>query len=88
MYGWLAIRFDRLWMVYLGIFAAPMLLLRSRASVETGVQMLTRYAKEEAGPFSSSTPIYLLSAFASGMVAYRLSSSLSADGGTPAGRGP
>lgn len=43
LYWWLFTHIDRLWMAFVGLFAAPMLLLRSPASIDRGVTMLSRY---------------------------------------------
>ncbi len=43
VYWWLALHFDWPWMAFLSMFAAPILLLRSKESITLGVKLLRSY---------------------------------------------
>jgi len=47
MYWWAVSHFDWPWMAFIGLIAAPILLLRSPESIECGVAMLTQYWETE-----------------------------------------
>lgn len=64
LYWWLATHFDRSWVIFVGLAAAPMLLLRSPDSIKMGVEMLGRYSRKTEGSLSSGeiASIVLISA--------------------------
>lgn len=77
LYWWLASHFDWPWIAFIGLIAAPMLLLRSPESVERGVEMLGRYwsRKEQIISERERAVIILISALATGLVVYWLDTS-------------
>jgi hypothetical protein len=77
LYWWLASHFDWPWMAFIGLIAAPMLLLRSPESVEHGVAMLGRYwnRKEEALSRWEKIIIALISSLTAGLAVYWLATS-------------
>lgn len=74
LYWWLATHFDWPWMAFIGLIAAPILLLRSPESVELGVAMLRRYwnRKEQDISERERVVIILISALATGLAVYCL----------------
>jgi hypothetical protein len=74
LYWWLSFRFEWHWFSFLGLIAAPMLLLRSEESVELGVEMLRRWTmrkKSDVGR-QGKVAIVLMVGLAAGGAAYFL----------------
>ena len=76
LYWWLAMRFNWSWVSYVSLFAAPLLLLRSEASIQEGVDSLKRYWKRDEDSISKTEKILLvvLNALMTGGLTYWLAS--------------
>ncbi|MCK5727461.1 MAG: hypothetical protein KAH22_11635, partial [Thiotrichaceae bacterium] len=74
LYAWLAYHFDYQWWLYLAAMAAPLILLRSEASVERGLELLKNYNDKDSGRFSTieKAIIIAFSSLASFAISYYL----------------
>ena len=53
LYSWLAYHFEYQWWLYLAAMAAPLILLRSEASVERGLELLESYSNSDEDDVST-----------------------------------
>ncbi|MDD4964552.1 MAG: hypothetical protein PHI11_11620 [Gallionella sp.] len=74
LWWWLAIHYDWSWMVFISLFAAPMLLLRSPESIALGVTMLGQYWNSEKKETSAqeNNVIFLVPIIATGLLSFWL----------------